>query len=108
MAPGPRQRHTRWQQAGEWRREAVCPPGRHQRRGRRLPHPGSYTGTRPHSAIGYRDALPGVKIAHLRPCSPPSACPVRGVRGSFGTPQQVHRRVEEAIVAYRQEERARL
>ena len=84
------------------------PPGRHQRRGRRLPKPGSYTGTRYHSAIGYRDSLPGVKITYLRPCSPPSACPVRGVKGSYGTQRQINRPVEEAIVASTREETARL
>jgi hypothetical protein len=84
------------------------PPGRRQRRGRRLPKPGSYTGTRYHSAIGYRDSLPGVKITYLRPCSPPSACPVRGVKGSYGTQQQINRHVEEAIVASTREETARL
>jgi hypothetical protein len=96
MAHGQRQANTRWQRAGEWRVEAVFPTGstpawgnrscRHQRRGRRLPDPGSYTGTRHHSANGYRDPLPRVSIAQRRPCSPPSACPVRGVRGSYATP----------------------
>ena len=81
---------TRWQQAGEWRVKAVFPTGstptwadrpcRHQRRGRRLPDPGSQTGTRHHSAIGYRDPLPGGRIAQCHPCSPPSASP-RGLQG---------------------------
>ena len=65
--------------------KAVFPPGstspwgnracRHQRRGRRLPDPGFQTGTRHHSADGYRDPLLGVRIAQRRPCSPPSALP---------------------------------
>src|SRR5712691_664688 len=95
IAPGQRQSNTRWQQAGEWRVEAVFPTGstpvcrrtscRHQRRGRRLPNPGSYTGTRHHSAIGYRDSLPEGSIAQWRPRSPPSALPVRGLQGSYET-----------------------
>ncbi len=95
IARGQRQRNRWGQQVGEWRVEAVFPTGstppwghracRHQRRGRNLPDPDFQTGTRHHSAYGYRDPLPDMRIAQRAPCSPPSACPVRGVRDSQGT-----------------------
>jgi hypothetical protein len=67
---------------------------------------GTFPGTR-NGISPLKGAQHSARQAHTAdecPCSPPSACPVRGVRGSYGTQQRVNRRVEEAIVAYRHEE----